>query len=160
MKHDLHRGVLSAVLCLIVVPIAVASVRWIPLPELVNTSDSIITGRIIRTEKTEIREGVHEVVCHIRVDSVLKGQPTTDEKAISGKQVKLVQIQFFDGKGVPTGKVVYELGEEGIWFLAPSKTSLHGVHARRDLSELEAVKKELQNKTSEPSVAPAPQVQR
>ena len=146
MNHCLRRVVLSAILCLIAVLVALASARWIPLPELVKTSDSIITGRIIKTEKTEIREGVHEVVCHIRVNSVLKGEPTTDEKAISGKQVKIVHIQFFDGKGVPTGKVVYDLGEEGIWFLALSKTSLHGVHARRNLSERDAVRKELQDK--------------
>ena len=125
---------------------ALASVKWIPLPELVMTSDSIITGRIVKTERTEIREGVHDVVCHIRVDSILKGDPTTDKATISEKQVKTLQIRFFDGKNVPTGKVVYELGEEGIWFLTPSQTSRHGVHARRDMSELEAVKKELQNK--------------
>ena len=149
MNNRLRNLILPCVLSLLVAPIALASVRWIPLPELVKTSDSIITGRVVKTVKTEIREGVHDVVCHIRVDSILKGKPTTDEETMSEKQIKTIQIQFFDGKGVPTGKVVYELGEEGIWFLTPSQTSRHGVHARRDLSELDAVKKELSNQVPE-----------
>lgn len=149
MNNRWRRLILACILSLLIAPITLASARWVPLPELVKTSDSIITGRIVKTVTTEIREGVHDVVCHVRVDSTLKGNPTTDEETMSEKHIKTIQIQFFDGKGVPTGKVVYELGEEGVWFLTSSQTSRHGVHARRDLSELDAVRKELQNKPSE-----------
>ena len=132
--------------CVIGLPITVASVKAIPLPELVKTSDVIITGRIIKTEETEIREGVHEVVCHIRVDSVLKGKPKIKDMAILKKTFTTVAIQFYDGKQVPTGKIVYELGEEGIWFLSPiekSDTGLYGTGVRHDLSSLDEVKKKL-----------------
>jgi hypothetical protein len=148
MKASLLSLALPAILHFFAMPIAIASVRAIPLPELVKVSDAIITGRIIKTERTEIRDGVHEVVCHIRVDSVLKGEPKTNETVIAEKRLEIVQIQFWDGKQVPTGKTVYELGEEGIWFLTAiekSKTGLYEASAHYNVSELDAVKKELQN---------------
>ena len=149
MNYSMRKLVLSCFLCVFVASIALASVRAIPLPELVEASEAIITGRIIKTEKTEIREGVHEVICHIRVDSVLKGKPRTQDITILKKTFATVVIQFHDGKQVPSGKVVYGLGEEGIWFRSPiegSQTALYGAGARHDLSTIDEVKKELQNK--------------
>ena len=148
MNRSLRDIALASMLFLSALPMAFASVRAIPLAELIKTSHAIVTGRIIKTEKAELREGVHEVVCQIRVDTVLKGKPTTTETVILEKRLSTIQIQFWDGTQVPTGKTVYELGEEGIWFLNPiekSKAGLYGAAARHDLSQLEAVRKELQN---------------
>lgn len=114
MDYSVPNLVVSGILCVLVASLALASVRAIPLAELVKTSDTIVTGRIIKMEKTEIREDVHEVICHIRVDSVLKGEPKTQDITIQKKTFATVLIQFYDGKQVPSGKVVYGLGEEGI----------------------------------------------
>lgn len=149
MNYSMRKLVLPSIFPVLVASIALASVRAIPLPELVKTSDAIITGRIIKTVKTEIREGVHEVICHIRVDSVLKGKPKTQDITILKKTFATVLIQSHDGKEVPSGKVVYGLGEEGIWFLSlieKSEEGLYGTGARHDLSTIDKVKKELQNK--------------
>jgi hypothetical protein len=149
MNYSVRNLVFVGILCVFTASLALASVKAIPLPELVKTSDAIITGRIIKMEKTEIREGVYEVICRIRVDSVLKGKPKTKDAAILKKTVATVSIQFYDGEQVPTGKIVYELGDEGIWFLSPiekSKTGLYGAGARHNLASLDDVKRELQNK--------------
>ena len=149
MTYDMRNLIVPGIVCALVASTALASVRAIPLQELVKTSDAIITGRIIKMEKTEVRKGVHEVICHIRVDSVLKGKPKTQHIAILKKTFSTVLIQFHDGKQVPSGKIVYGLGEEGIWFLSlieKSKAGLYGAGARHDLSTIDEVKKELQNK--------------
>lgn len=149
MNYFMRKFVLSFFICILVASIVLASVRSIPLPELVKASEAIITGRIIKTEKTEIREGVHQVICHIRMDSVLKGKPKAQDITILKKTFATVLIQFGDGKQVPSGKVIYGLGEEGIGFLSPiegSKTALYAAGARHDLSTIAEVKNELQNK--------------
>ena len=149
MNYSIRKLVLPGFLCVLVASIALASVRAIPLPELVKTSDAIVTGRIIKMEKTEIREGVHEVICRIRVDSVLRGKPKIQDITILKKAFATVAIQFHDGEQVPSGKVVYGLGQEGIWFLhsiEKAKAGLYGAGARHDLESLDEVKENLQNK--------------
>lgn len=122
------------------------SVRFIPLPELAESSDAIMTGRIIHVEKTELREGVIDVLCHIRVDSVLKGMPLTREIATKGKAIPAVAIQYQTGAGVPSPKLDYKLGEEGVWFLHQRKAKASPYHGvRRDLSNAAKVKKLLRD---------------
>lgn len=149
-------------LCLVAVPVAIATeparTHKDFIVDVVKGHDCIVTGRVIKTEKTEIREGVNEVVCHVRVDLILKGEPKTHDMVISEKRFRTVQIRFLHGKQVKkegAGALTdmeIDPGMEAIWPLPPaSKTGVYEWEGRIDLSDLDAVKEQLQNKASLPT---------
>jgi hypothetical protein len=129
-----------------------ASQRLIPIPELTAISDGILTGKIVRLERTETQPGVFEITASIRVDAWLKGPLKTQMLQIENKTVEVVQIRFWDGPNVPSGKVVHALGDEGLWFLTRPENTPNGPYQgdRREASELAEVKRLLGDEPPSP----------
>ena len=170
-----HRYLLDAVVVTTLLSAgapSLASERQVPLKELVRDATAVLTGRTVAQEKRAVAAGVFEVTQYVAVEEVLKGNPLIVELAtmtaverrgpvpvqsnIDAKDilqdemrtVKAVRIRFFDGAMVPSGKVTYDLGERGVWFLyaGPGAQDQPGVYqaaARHDLASLNEIRRRL-----------------
>ena len=152
-------GTLCLLLCL--TSTAVAGKWQIPVDELLRGSAAVVTGRVVAQEKVEIRPGVFEVTQHVRIGEVLKGEPVraelttlapvalasgSDQGGRGEREIaQTVRIRFLDGPNVPSGKVIYVLGDEGIWFLSDSgedaPAGVYDASARHDLAALGEVRR-------------------
>ncbi len=128
-----------------------ATVAEVSLPQMVQSSQIIVTGKVVKVEMQTAGPGIDLVICYVQVDGVIKGTPHFVTTDVFGGPVKTVAVGYEVGPNVPGNYWRHDIAEDGVWFMSALPSSgvpglpqrVNGSYfnvGRRDRTSVEAVK--------------------
>ncbi len=115
---------------------------WVPhpLPELLNTADAIIEGRVLGNLSSVVKPDVRRNLFLISVDRIIRGKPDTITFSDGTNTHEVIITTTMSGPKYPTGMYPYiGIGDSGIWlikhFTNDAHLIIHSAHRTKHSEE-------------------------